>query len=145
MQIRPLRASDRRAWATLWDGYLAFYEQDLRPEVTEHTWTQLMAGHDAVIGLGAVDGEELIGFCHLITHPSTWTTGSYCYLEDLFVSPDSRTGGVGGALIEAAQAEARRIGSDKLYWHTQETNTTARRLYDRVASHQGFIVYEVEL
>jgi hypothetical protein len=32
-----------------------------------------------------------------------------------------------------------------LYWHTQKTNTTARRLYDGVAGYRGFMVYTKEL
>jgi len=29
----------------------------------------------------------------------------------------------------------------RVYWHTHETNHTARRLYDTVAENSGFIVY----
>ncbi|TAM96298.1 MAG: GNAT family N-acetyltransferase, partial [Rhodanobacteraceae bacterium] len=29
----------------------------------------------------------------------------------------------------------------RVYWQTQETNATATRLYDRVASRSGFVVY----
>jgi hypothetical protein len=32
-----------------------------------------------------------------------------------------------------------------VYWQTQVTNAHARLLYDRVAEHQGFIVYVHEL
>jgi hypothetical protein len=32
-----------------------------------------------------------------------------------------------------------------VYWHTHETNATARRLYDKVASLPGFIMYNMEL
>ena len=53
--------------------------------------------------------------------------------------------GLGRALIKAAVTEARSAGSSKLYWHTQESNSTARRLYDDVASNEGFIVYELDL
>ena len=91
------------------------------------------------------DGGRLVGICHLVVHPSTWTATSYCYLEDLFVRADVRSGGVGRSLIAAARAEASAAGSSKLYWQTHVTNTDARRLYDDVADHRGFIVYEVDL
>ena len=32
-----------------------------------------------------------------------------------------------------------------MYWQTQETNATARRLYDDVAAYHSFIVYTKEL
>jgi hypothetical protein len=37
------------------------------------------------------------------------------------------------------------LGSSRVYWQTQVTNARARLLYDRVAEHQGFIVYVHEL
>jgi hypothetical protein len=33
----------------------------------------------------------------------------------------------------------------RVYWQTQETNQTARALYEKLAKHQGFIVYTHEL
>jgi hypothetical protein len=32
-----------------------------------------------------------------------------------------------------------------VYWQTQVTNAAGRALYDKVASHSGFIVYAHEL
>jgi hypothetical protein len=32
-----------------------------------------------------------------------------------------------------------------VYWLTAEGNATARSLYDRVATHTGFVHYEIEL
>ena len=46
------------------------------------------------------------------------------------------------ALIEAVADEARRRGAARYYWTTQDHNTVARALYDRVARHAGFIRYD---
>jgi hypothetical protein len=32
-----------------------------------------------------------------------------------------------------------------VYWQTQATNAAGRQLYDKLAKHQGFIVYAQEL
>ena len=40
---------------------------------------------------------------------------------------------------------ARDRGCSKVYWLTAETNSTARALYDRVATHTGFVHYEIPL
>jgi len=64
-----------------------------------------------------------------------------CYLQDLFTSPDVRGRGVGRALIEGVYAQARDAGARRVYWQTQEDNAAARRLYDQVARHIGFIAY----
>ncbi len=145
MDVRRLQPEDRPQWEPLWQGYLQFYEHELDTTVTDGTWNRVAGDGAAVVGLGAFDGPELVGICHLVFHPSTWSTSSYCYLEDLFVRPDRRGGGVGRSLIAAAAGEAERVGASKLYWQTHSNNGTARGLYDRVAEHRGFIVYEVDL
>ena len=145
MDVRRLQPEDRPQWEPLWQGYLQFYEHELDTAVTDGTWDWVAGDGAAVVGLGAFDGPELVGICHLVFHPSTWSTSSYCYLEDLFVRPDRRGGGVGRSLIAAAAGEAERVGASKLYWQTHSNNGTARGLYDRVAEHRGFIVYEVDL
>jgi hypothetical protein len=43
-----------------------------------------------------------------------------------------------------AQA-ARARGAARLYWTTQENNTTARTLYDKVAAFNGFVRYDYSL
>jgi GNAT superfamily N-acetyltransferase len=145
MDVRRLRSDDRSQWELLWQDYLVFYEHELDDATTEQTWSRLVGDGPALVGLGASKDEELVGICHLVFHPSTWSVSSYCYLEDLFVRPDQRGGGVGRALIGAARDEAQVAGASKLYWQTHLTNDTARRLYDRVAEHRGFVVYEVDV
>ncbi len=138
--IRPLRASDRKAWDPLWQGYLTFYRASLTPETTETTWQRLLDPAETVKGFVAeVDG-ELVGFTHYLMHRSTWADW-YCYLEDLFVAPDGRGEGTGRLLIEAVADEARKAGAKHLYWLTHETNAVAQVLYNKVAERTGFIHY----
>jgi GNAT superfamily N-acetyltransferase len=83
----------------------------------------------------------VVGLAHYLFHRSTISMAPTCYLQDLFTAGEARGQGVGRALIEAVCERARRAGSGRLYWHTQETNGVARRLYDRVGEYSGFIVY----
>ena len=71
--------------------------------------------------------------------------GPTCYLQDLFTAESARGQGVGRALIETVYERARAAGSQRVYWHTHETNRTAQALYDRVAERSGFIVYRKDL
>lgn len=87
------------------------------------------------------DAGRAIGIAALVFHRSTWSATWYCYLEDLFVAPEARGLGVGRALIEATYAEADRRGADRTYWATQETNATARKLYDRIGKLSEFVQY----
>jgi len=144
--IRALEHGDWEAWKPLWDGYLRFYREPLADEITRENFRRLCDRADGMRGLLALDdGGVAVGLAHLIFHPSTWTTTTKCYLEDLFVSRSSRGGGTGRALIKAVYAEADAAGAQSVYWHTQQFNAPARSLYDTVAHNTSFIVYEREL
>ena len=67
-----------------------------------------------------------------------------CYLQDLFTAPEARGQGAGRALIAAVIDWARDRGCVRVYWNTQASNATARRLYDQVAENKGFIRYQVD-
>ncbi len=144
--ITALRPEDRDEWLALWSGYLTFYEAELSPTTTDATFERLTTPGSGLYGAVARDeGGKAVGLVHWLTHLATWTTTEYCYLEDLFVSPDARGSGVGAALIAHVRWWAEQHGSDKVYWLTAESNATARRLYDRVASRTGFVHYEIGL
>jgi GNAT superfamily N-acetyltransferase len=144
--ISALTATDHDDWLSLWWAYLEFYETELSTEQTELTFARLIDPADAVQGVIARDeAGRAVGLVHWLTHPSTWTVGPYCYLEDLFVDPDARGSGVGAALIEQVRSWAAGSGCAKVYWLTQRGNHKARELYDRVAKDTGFMHYEIDL
>ncbi len=139
--IRDLAASDRAQWAPLWAGYLDFYKSALPDDVTETTFQRFLDPSEPMFALVAEREGKLVGVVQCVLHRATWTKTHYCYLEDLFVAPDVRGGGVGRALIEAVYARADAAGATRVYWLTHETNATARTLYDKVATNAGFIQY----
>ncbi|GAA1648805.1 GNAT family N-acetyltransferase [Microbacterium flavum] len=143
--IAPITSADEREWRALWEGYLRFYASEVPAEVTEMTFARLVA--DGVLhgAMARDDDGRAVGIVHWLFHPATWRRGEYCYLEDLFVAPDLRRGGVGSALIGHVRDQARSAGAEKVYWLTQSENSTARRLYDAVATSTGFVHYEMEI
>jgi GNAT superfamily N-acetyltransferase len=140
--IRPLEADDWDAWKPLWDDYLAFYRQPLDDDVTRESFRRLCAREDGFRALLALNDDSAVGFAHMLLHPSTWTTGNYCYLEDLFVARAARGTDLARELIEAVYREADDAGATSVYWHTQEFNAPARSLYDKLGHRTSFIVYE---
>lgn len=142
IEIRPLASGDRSQWNTLWAGYLRFYRHPLPAEVTEATWARLLDPRAPLHGLVAGRAGALVGLVHYQFHPSTWSLRDYCYLEDLYVDPAARGGGVGRALIHGVYAQADRAGAATVYWLTQEFNAEARALYDTLARRTSFIRYE---
>ena len=141
VSIRELRVGDRAQWAPLWQSYIAFYESSVAPEVTDTTFARLLDTNEPMFAFVAEQNSALIGFVHCVLHRGTWAIGDFCYLEDLFVTQAARGTGAGRALIEAVYARADQLGCSRVYWLTHESNATARKLYDKVAKHLGFIQY----
>ena len=145
LEIRPIAASDRAAWEPLWAGYNAFYGRAgataLAPEITDVLWQRFFDPAEPVYALVAEQDGALAGLVHFLFHRSTTRIEPVCYLQDLFTSSEVRGRGVGRALIEGVYARARDAGAKRVYWQTREDNLAARRLYEQVARHHGFIVY----
>jgi GNAT superfamily N-acetyltransferase len=149
VDIRPVRPTDKAAWLPLWDGYNAFYGRvgptALDPAITDQTWARFFDGYEPVEAMVAERDSRLVGLVHHLFHRSTTMVGPTCCLQDLFTLPECRGQGVGRALIEVVSARARAAGAARVYWLTHDTNATAMRLYDDVATKSGFVVYRKEL
>jgi GNAT superfamily N-acetyltransferase len=147
--IRPVLREDFPKWKVLWDGYNAFYgregETALPAEITQITWSRFFDAYEPMHALVAASPEGLLGLTHFLFHRSTSQAGPTCYLQDLFTIEAARGQGVGRALINAVYEHAKAGGSNRVYWHTHETNTIAMQLYDKVAEKSGFVVYRQAL
>ena len=141
LQIRPIRAAEHEPWLPLWQGYQTFYQASIAAETSAITWQRFLDPAEPMHAALAWRDGAAIGLVHWIFHRSCWTVGDYCYLQDLFVAKNIRGGGVGRALIEHVYAAAQAAGANRVHWLTQEDNSQARLLYDRIASHSGFTQY----
>ena len=142
LEVRPLTRGDDAEWRRLWRDYLAFYETEL-PDETYDIYFERLLGDDPrdYSGLIAVFEGRLVGLTHFLFHRHGWKIEDTCYLQDLYADPDVRGRGVGRALIEAVYDAADDHGCPSVYWLTQDFNTTARQLYDRIGQKTPFIVY----
>lgn len=143
--VREIRAADASAWRRLWDGYNDFYETSVPADVTEYTLRRLLDPTSTLIGRIAEHDARVAGFSVSVLHESSWTSSPVCYLEDLFVDPALRGGGVGRALIQDLIDLGRMRGWSQLYWLTRANNETARRLYDRFVEADSFVRYRLTL
>jgi ribosomal protein S18 acetylase RimI-like enzyme len=143
ISVSSLGPADRFDWERLFRGYLAFYETSLDDAAVDRAWREF-ASDKRMHALGAWLDGELVGIVHFLEHPST-SEADVCYLEDLFTEPAVRGRGVARALVRAVVDSARARGCSRVYWVTQESNQTARRLYDQIAVNSGFIRYEIPI
>jgi GNAT superfamily N-acetyltransferase len=145
VDVRLLTKDDHDAWIPLWRGYQAFYDVDIPAAVSEVTFTRLLDPAEPMWGALAVADGRAVGMVHWLRHRSTWTVADNCYLQDLFAAPAAGGIGVGRLLIEHVYTAARALGCARVYWQTHETNSTAMRLYDRIADKPGFVIYRKAL
>jgi ribosomal protein S18 acetylase RimI-like enzyme len=143
IEISSLRPEDRATWEALARAYKEFYETTVSDSGYEETWQRLMRGDDLHGFAARLDG-NVVGIVHYLFHANFWSPGA-CYLQDLFVSEQTRRLGVARALIERVAQAARDRSLPRLYWNTKQDNTRARALYDKLARFRGFITYEYPL
>lgn len=149
LSIRPLRREDQPGWRPLWDGYNAFYgrlgETALPESITGQTWERFFDPAEAMHALVAEHEGQVVGLVHYLFHRSTTRMHDVCYLQDLFTLQSMRGKGVGRHLIEAVYEAARQKGSNRVYWHTFDTNLPGRALYDKMTTYTGAIMYGYDI
>jgi GNAT superfamily N-acetyltransferase len=149
LTVRPIDQGDYVQWRPLWDGYNAFYGRSgttaLPENITMATWARFFNPSEPVHALVAEAAGRLVGITHYLFHRSTTRLTDVCYLQDLFTDPGVRGKGIGRQLIQGVYEAARAAGCTRVYWQTHTTNQAGRLLYDKVAKHGGFIVYNHDL
>jgi GNAT superfamily N-acetyltransferase len=100
VEIKAIENNDFDIWLPLWRGYQRFYEVDIPESVTLKTWERFLEPAEPMHAALAMVGEKALGLVHSIYHRSTWASGDYCYLQDLFVADDVCGSGIGRALID---------------------------------------------
>jgi ribosomal protein S18 acetylase RimI-like enzyme len=141
-EVRDIHEGDREAWRRLFTDYGVFYETEFSDTVLDGVWAWLMDAEADVCAVVAVSDDEVVGFAHYRSLPDTFTAANEWYLDDLYVQPESRGAGAATALIDAVAERAASDGGGKLRWITAADNTTAQRVYDKVATRTSWVTYE---
>lgn len=145
MRIIAVEAGDFEGWAELYAGYAAFYAVEQSEAMRETVWGWLMDPGHGTEGLVAEHDGRLIGLAHFRAYPRPVTASLGGFLDDLFVDPAARGGGVASGLIEAVAGVGRARGWLLIRWITADDNTVARSVYDRVAVAKPWVTYDMKL
>lgn len=142
--VTPLSPADHADWARLFAGYAAFYRVEQTPERVATTWGWLMDPGHVVEGVLARDGDgRAVGLAHYRAMPNPLRGAMVGFLDDLYVDPAVRGGGVAEALVGHLAGQARARGWLKIRWITADDNYRARGFYDRVAEKTAWNLYEM--
>jgi GNAT superfamily N-acetyltransferase len=134
LEIRPAREADvEQLFALIAD--LASYEKlsdAVRgdPEVLRRSLFEQRAAEALMVEL---DGEA-IGYAIFFTTFSTFECRSGIWLEDVYVRPEHRRGGIGLAVMERLAALALERGHVRLEWCALDWNEPALRFYDKLGA-----------
>ena len=100
------------------------------PGFARKALAEAIAGEHSTV-LVAERGGELLGFATAYLDLNSVRFGLRCWVEDLAVSPEHRSQGIGKALLEAAKAWARGQGATHLELDSGEARKDAHRFYER--------------
>ncbi|WGX95191.1 GNAT family N-acetyltransferase [Nocardioides sp. L-11A] len=116
---------------------LAEYEREPDAVVTTeadlHRW---VFGDDAVARVLVADSAEgaVVGMALWFRTYSTWTGVPGIYLEDLYVEPAARGGGLGKALLTALARIAVDRGYRRVEWAVLDWNTPSIEFYEALGA-----------
>jgi GNAT superfamily N-acetyltransferase len=130
MNIREATTGDEIAIHGLIQA-LAEYERAPLEVINTPEQLRIDLFEDNVCDALVVEQEGLIvGFALFYTSYSTWK-GRCLYLEDFYVLPEFRRGGIGGKLFREVVETARRRGVKRMDWQVLEWNEPAIEFYKK--------------
>ena len=146
--VRQAGAEDVDLVAPLFDAYRQFYAQPSDLALARAFLAERLTRGESVIFVAERDGRP-VGFVQL--YPLFSSTAArprrLWLLNDLYVAPEARNGGVGRALMDRARQLAQATDAVGLELATARTNVRAQRLYEslgyRIDEH--FLRYELGL
>lgn len=94
-------------------------------------FTRLLARDDVLVVLAESDGEPT-GFAYLTLRPTPYGDGPLAQLEELYVAPALRDGGIGTALLTQAVDEVLDRDAIEMHINVDEIDTDTRRFYERL-------------
>jgi ribosomal protein S18 acetylase RimI-like enzyme len=130
--IRPAGPDDAADVAAMVREIAELEDQAAHVHVDEELWRSLLARPDVTVLL-AERGGAAVGYVSAVRRLHLWTGGDVLALDDLFVRPGNRDGGVGRRLMTALAAVA---APERLLitWGVEPDNVDAQRFYRRLGA-----------
>lgn len=131
-RIRPYEKRDAQELTALIRG-LAAYEKLTPPSAAAARRLIAEVGRRIRVLMAEVDGRAVGYAIYLFTY-SSFRARPTLYLEDLFVLPEHRRGGIGRSFFEALREAARREKCGRMEWVVLDWNRSAQRFYRKLGA-----------
>ena len=128
LEVYRADTSHLGALIPLFDAYRVFYRQPSDHDAARAFLEVRLTQNDTVIFLADHGGP--VGFTQLFPSFSSVSVKRLWILNDLFVKPEARRGGVAKALLERARQHALDTHAKGLVLSTETGNRSAQRLYE---------------
>ncbi|MCM1328416.1 MAG: GNAT family N-acetyltransferase [Ruminococcus sp.] len=117
--------------------------------ITPQRLTALMHEENGVRAIIAeLDGVP-VGMLTWYTYKiATFSGKRVFYIEDVFIDPHRRSGGIGTALFDEAKRLAEELNCARLEWKCLDWNTSAQKFYSKIGgkiSDDGWLTYTINL
>jgi GNAT superfamily N-acetyltransferase len=128
-EVRQAGSDDADVVARLLDAFnTEFGTSSPGAGVLARRLRQLLGGTEL---LALLIGVPAVGVAVISLRRNVWFGGPVALLDELYVQPDRRNGGLGTILLEAAEDLARAHGSELLEINVDGEDHDARRFYER--------------
>jgi len=121
----------------LWDFNTEFDTETDDADVLAERFGRLLVLPEIVAVL-AEDDDEPVGFALVSLRPAIWFDGPVAQLEELYVVPSRRSGGIGTEVLALCRRLVRGLGSPEMHINVDEVDVDTRRFYER----HGFVNIE---
>ena len=97
-------------------------------EVIAERLRTLLGGTSTFAVLG---GDPAVGLALVTLRPNVWSEGPVALLDEMYVEPAHRGGGVGGAVLRHMVEVCRELGVAAIEINVDESDAAAMRFYER--------------
>lgn len=134
-EVRPIQSHELPALLELIFELAAFEHMSDEVRVGEAELAALLfAPQPRVWTLLAWLHDRAVGYAMLSEHFSSFAGRFGMYLEDIYVRPEQRGGGVGRTLLVHVAKLAQTLGHERLDFQVLDWNTKAQGFYERLGA-----------
>lgn len=131
--VRRATVADAARVAELLHDFNTEFDTDSPgPDVLTERLRSLLATTQTFALLG---GAPAVGVALVTLRSNVWYPGPVALLDEMYVAPGARGGGIGGAIVDRLVADCRLAGVSAIEINVDEGDVDAQRFYERHGFH----------